>query len=553
MEQYQQNNEIKSANKEEEGVLRPYEEPVSSMPVLKCPACAKRFRASSVSFFPGDGILNCTTNVAQIVVCPECGMRLPNPKMLKIRKQYKRKTTQSISAGSGKKYVGETEQNGLPRLLMILVVCLLIVFGVITVGHKRAERTYEAALSEYYQQSYADAYTLFNQSNNDDSSSMLAWYAASGLLNSPDMEKAKSYLKKASQKHPYTWAVEALIAQQELENADADRKNELRAEILDKYQKSLSQLTQEDDRLFCTIAKSCEQMGGQEARTLEAEALSRVTVLNELELSWEEAETQLKEYTGQTGTSSLDQMDGAVSECAYYLGNCFWSSKGSADDDERALVLWSYAAVQGNTDALLRLAEVYRNGGKPYDCQVKLKVDEEMAYRCVSTAAQQNDSTALALQGSYLINGIGTGKERTIGIDLLGKALKAGNGYAAVLLGDAVSDADSRLEYYRIAYEEYGCTKGLVRLAECRLDGLYGMKKNESKGWEMMLTAAQDGDTEALLSCGAVYYRDRYLHTGDTEMETEGLRCLARVLEQRDERYSKAVQLLDTLYHVQTE
>lgn len=116
-----------------------------------------------------------------------------------------------------------------------------------------------------------------------------------------------------------------------------------------------------------------------------------------------------------------------------------------------------------------------------------------------------------------------------------------------------MSDADSRLEYYRIAYEEYGCTKGLVRLAECRLDGLYGMKKNESKGWEMMLAAEQDGDTEALLSCGAVYYHDRYLHTGDTEMEKEGLRCLARVLEQRDERYSKAVQLLDTLYHVQTQ
>ena len=140
---------------------------------------------------------------------------------------------------------------------------------------------------------------------------------------------------------------------------------------------------------------------------------------------------------------------------------------------QEAIALWEPAAEEGDVDALVNLAQLYRLG-------LGVNQDDTKAFELYEKAAQQGSDDAQVNVAFQLLMGKGIDQDREGAANWFAKAADQGNALAQYNLGlmyekgiGVARDRDFAIELYQVA-----ASKG-QRRAQTRLDALEEASENE--------------------------------------------------------------------------
>lgn len=164
-----------------------------------------------------------------------------------------------------------------------------------------------------------------------------------------------------------------------------------------------------------------------------------------------------------------------------------------ADKIDEAIMHWQNGADKGNPLCMLSLGSLYSN-------PVVGRVDEKRAFSYYLMAAEHGNKHGLLNAGERLVNGNGTQKDTTRGLEMLRRAQKEGLEQAK-RIADEVEKIQTKAQSDTLASGE-----DTYALAQRYLNG-DGVKEDYDLFFEMLCQAAKKGHLPAIKDMG-----DCYLH-----------------------------------------
>ena len=166
-------------------------------------------------------------------------------------------------------------------------------------------------------------------------------------------------------------------------------------------------------------------------------------------------------------------------------------------DYDKASEWWTKASNAGDTPSILLLARLYEGA-----FGFKEKADAKKALEYYQKAAALGDASAFIPLGSRLLNGDEKLRNEKEGREWLAKAIEKEQWAAYLALGDfeenvKKSEKEALANYQKGAEKEQADC--MLRVAAFHFEGKGGLEKNEEKGREWLVKAAEAGNALAAL------------------------------------------------------
>lgn len=178
-------------------------------------------------------------------------------------------------------------------------------------------------------------------------------------------------------------------------------------------------------------------------------------------------------------------------------------------DGERAKGLLEPLAQKDNAAALAMLGDLYVKGAAP------IASDPVLGRSYYERAAALGEVGAKNKLGLMLLAGTAGPPEPERGLKLLREVAEAGDGWAKIQLGDALTqggavdiDAMAARDYYQKALDQ-GIGAGAVKLGLLYLNGAGTLRADPAKAAEFFEEAAADGDDLARIQLALMHFEGR--------------------------------------------
>ncbi|WP_160194696.1 tetratricopeptide repeat protein [Devosia riboflavina] len=178
-------------------------------------------------------------------------------------------------------------------------------------------------------------------------------------------------------------------------------------------------------------------------------------------------------------------------------------------DGERVRALLEPLAEEGSAAALAMLGDLYVKGADP------IVADPSVGRGYYEKAAALGELGAKNKLGLMLLAGEAGPGDAGRGLQLLREVAEAGDGWAKIQLGDALTqggavdvDAVAARDYYQRALDQ-GIAAGAVKLGLLYLNGAGTLRPDPVKAAEFFEAAAADGDDLARIQLALMYFEGR--------------------------------------------